>query len=99
MKRKSLSEKDIRTIIAVFESIQEDNQYDWSKMNRFIGSMTLDEMLDLNQRLKKWAYPEKFYDDPEDEMWQYDEVVAEYSDTDLDEYRDSYNDYISSYIY
>lgn len=98
-RRKSLSEKDIRTIIAVFESVMEDNQYNWDKMNRFIGSMTLDEMLDLDDRLKKWYDPEKYDRDPEDAMWHYDEADDEYEDIDLDEYRESYSDYISSYIY
>lgn len=95
-RRKSLSENDIRTIIAVFESIKENNQYNWSKMNRFIGSMTLDEMLDLDERLKKWYDPEKYDRDPEDEGDYYEDEDGYY---DPAEYAESYNDYISSYIY
>lgn len=62
MRRKNLSEKDIRTILAVFESIMMDNQYSWEKMNRFIGSITLEEMLALNKKLDKWYNPEKYED-------------------------------------
>lgn len=95
-RRKNLSEKDIRTIIAVFESVMEDNQYNWHKMNRFIGSMTLDEMLALQDKLKKWYDPEKYNRDPEDEGDYYED---EYGYYDPAEYAESYSDYISSYIY
>lgn len=84
MRRKSLSEKDVTTVIAVFESILEDNQHNWSKMNRFIGSMTLDEMLVLNQKLKKWAYGEP--KDPEDEQWDYDDADDYSSNAPCDTY-------------
>ena len=70
-RRKSLSEKDIQTVLAVFASIMEDNHYNWSKMNRFIGSMTLDEMIALDRKLRAWAYPQTH--DPEDEGDYYDE--------------------------
>jgi hypothetical protein len=32
-------------------------------------------------------------------LWETETDEEEYEDVDLDDYRDSYNDYISSYIY
>ena len=55
-RRKSLSEKDIRTIVAVWESMQERCGYNWNELNKFIGSMTLDDMYKLGWKLKDWAY-------------------------------------------
>lgn len=53
-RRKSLSEKDVRTILAVWESVLEDNHWNWNNINRFIGSMTIDEMQELYSKLKNW---------------------------------------------
>lgn len=84
-RRKSLSEKDIRTVLAIIESYREQNHYNWSEMNRHMGSLTIEEMIALNSKLKQWYHK--------------NDVEDEYEDVDMDEYRDSYNDYISSYIY
>jgi len=65
-RRKSLSEKDVRTILAVVASLKEYCNYSWSKMNTFIGSMTLDEMLDLEGRLSEWYHA----DDPDYRNWE-----------------------------
>lgn len=83
-RRKSLSEKDINTIIAVMECFREQNHNRFEEMNRFMGSMTIEDMVALQSKL---------------ETWRGDEVVDEYEDVELDEYRESYSDYISSYIY
>lgn len=53
-RRKSLAEKDVRTILAVWESVLEDNRWNWNNINRFIGSMTIDEMQELYSKLRNW---------------------------------------------
>lgn len=84
-RRKSLSEKDIRTVLAIIESYREQNHNNFGEMNRHMGSLTIEEMIALNSKLEEWYHK--------------DDVVDEYDDYEMDEYRDSYNDYISSYIY
>lgn len=84
-RRKSLSEKDIRTVLAVIESYQEQNHYSYDEMNRNMGSITIEEMTALKAKLSDWYHE--------------DDVVDECEDVDMDEYRESYGDYISSYIY
>lgn len=83
-RRKSLSESDVRTVLAVIECFQEQNHYRFDEMNRTMGNLTIEDMIALKSKLEKWKG---------------EEVVDEYEDVDMDEYRDSYNDYISSYIY
>ncbi len=68
-RRKSLSEKDIYTIYAVFASIDEKFPR-WTDKNAFIGSMTIDEMMELQSKLKNWLFGKK---DPEEEEWDYDD--------------------------
>ena len=63
-RRKSLSEKDIRTILAVFESLQEHCHYRWSELNTILGSMTIDEMQALQLKLRMWY---KGYTEDEEE--------------------------------
>jgi hypothetical protein len=53
-RRKSLSENDIRTIVAVWNSLQERCGYNWNELNKFIGSMTLDDMYKLGWKLEDW---------------------------------------------
>lgn len=60
MRRKSLSEKDVRTVLAIIESFREQNNYRWEEMNKHMGSLTIDEMLNLNHKLDKWCNPEKY---------------------------------------
>lgn len=84
-RRKSLSEKDIRTVLAVIESYQEQNRWNWDEMNKHMGSLTIEEMYALQSKLQKWYNPEKYDRDPEDEQWSYDDVVDEYEDVDTDE--------------
>lgn len=62
MRRKSLSEKDIRTIIEVMECFMQENDFMWEKMNRYMGSLTIEEMLTLKSKLRKW-YNEEEVDD------------------------------------
>lgn len=50
-----------------------------------MGSLTIEEMMALNKKLEDWYHK--------------DDVVDELEDVDMDEYRESYNDYIHSYIY
>lgn len=56
MRRKSLSEKDIRTVLAIIESYCEQNHYNYDEMNRNMGSLTIEEMVVLNKRLKDWYH-------------------------------------------
>ncbi len=53
-RRKSLTEKDIRTVLAVIESYQEQNDWNFSKMNVHMGNITIDEMYQLQSKLQKW---------------------------------------------
>ena len=53
-RRKSLSEDEIRTILSVFESINEKCHYNYEELNTFMGSITIGEMQDLNKKLLKW---------------------------------------------
>lgn len=106
MRRKSLSEKDVRTVLAIIESYREQNRYAYDEMNKHMGSLTIEEMIALDSKLKKWYDPEKYDRDPEDESypdWYYRDHNEDYQDEDgyydPAEYAESYGDYISSYIY
>ena len=63
MRRKSLSEKEIRTIIEVMECFMQENDYMWSEMNRYMGSITIEEMLTLKSKLRKWYHEEEVDED------------------------------------
>lgn len=81
-RRKRLSEKDIRTVLSIIESYQEQNHYVYSEMNRHMGSITIDEMQDLKNRLDRW-YKNKRYD-PEEEGDYYGQAdVAPYQGEDM----------------
>lgn len=51
MRRKSLNEKEIRTVLAVFEEMA---KMPYDKLNSFLGSLTIQEMQQLNSKLRKW---------------------------------------------
>ncbi len=51
MRRKSISEKEVRTILAVFEGLV---RFPYDNLNTFLGSLTITEMHKLNLKLKKW---------------------------------------------
>ncbi len=51
MRRKSLNEKEIRTVLAVFEEM---TKMPYNKLNSFLGSLTIQEMQQLNSKLRKW---------------------------------------------
>lgn len=53
-RRKSLSETEVRTILAVWESVLEHTHWNYQEMNCFIGSLTIEEMQELYSKLKKW---------------------------------------------
>lgn len=71
MRRKSLSEKDIRTILAVIECYREQNHNRFDEMNRHMGSITIEEMIELNTKLYRW-YNNMTWD-PEEDGDHYDE--------------------------
>lgn len=60
MRRKSISEKEVRTVLAVFEELE---KMPYDKLNTFLGSLTIQEMQALNSKLKKW------YREEEKEEW------------------------------
>jgi hypothetical protein len=55
-----ITEKEERTILAVFGELQ---KMPYSKLNTFLGSITIEEMNDLYRRLRKE------YHDDEQEEW------------------------------
>ena len=66
-RRKSLSENEIRTILSVFESINKKCHYNYEELNTFMGSITIDEMQDLNTKLLKWYDIDRYneqYEEP-----------------------------------
>ena len=60
MRRKSLNEKEVRTVLAVIESINQKCHYNYSELNTFMGSITIEEMQELNRKLEKWYDPERY---------------------------------------
>lgn len=60
MRRKSLSEKDIRTVLAIIECYQEQNHHSWNEMNIHMGSLTIEDMYALQSKLEKWYNPDIF---------------------------------------
>lgn len=59
-RRKSLSENEVRTFLAVVESFKEQNHYRYEEMNRTMGSITIEEMDKLYYKLDRWYNPEKY---------------------------------------
>ena len=57
MRMMELEEKEVRTVLAVFEKYDE--------LNLHLGSLTIDEMYALDRKMAKW-YKEE---DEEDEIW------------------------------
>ena len=58
-RRKSLSEDEVRTVLAVIQTIQQHTGYSYSKLNTFMGSVTIVEMEELQRKLKKWCFGEE----------------------------------------
>lgn len=56
----NLSEKEVRTILAVIECFREQNHFRYDEMNRTMGSITIEEMLSLNSKMQKFYDPEKY---------------------------------------
>lgn len=54
MKRKSLNENEVRTILAVFSELQSKPYYE---LNTMLGSITIKEMLELYRKLNDWYQP------------------------------------------
>lgn len=57
MATKTLDEKQVRTVIAVFEEL---NKMRYEELNKFLGSITIQEMNELYWDLMKWYKPEAF---------------------------------------
>ena len=63
MKRKSLNENQIRTILAVFSALQGKP---YEELNKILGSITIEEMVELKGVLNDWYQPKvlgKRYDE------------------------------------
>lgn len=52
-RRKSLSERDIRTVLSIIDSFQEQNNHRYEDMNRHMGSLTIEDMYMLQSKLRK----------------------------------------------
>ena len=53
-RRKSITENEVRTILAVWSSILEKYHWDYNQINTVIGSLTIVEMQDLYSKLRNW---------------------------------------------
>ena len=51
MRETTLNEKEVRTVLAVFEDLV---KMPYCELNKMIGSITIKEMQDLNSKLRKW---------------------------------------------
>ena len=63
VKTKELTENEVRTVLAVFSELR---KISYDKLNTFLGSMTIDEMNQLNNKLNDWYQGEvlgKEYDE------------------------------------
>ncbi len=49
----TITEKEARTVLAVFGELQ---KMPYDKLNTFLGSVTIDEMSELQQKLRLWYY-------------------------------------------
>lgn len=94
-KQITLTKSQVATILATMECFQEQNKYNYGEMNKVMGNITIKDMVNLEAELKKW-----FHEEDEAKEWGEPEVddEEEWEDVDWDDYRLSYNDYISSYI-
>ena len=66
-RRKNIKEKDVRTILSIIDSYKEQNKYMWCEMNKHMGSMTINEMLELERKLLKWYNEDEYlrrYEEP-----------------------------------
>lgn len=51
MKETTLNEREVRTVLAVFEDLV---RMPYTELNKFIGSVTIAEMQELNSKLRAW---------------------------------------------
>ena len=69
MREINLNEREVQTVVAVFEEIQ---KMGYVKQNTFLGSLTIEEMNKLQQKLRVW-YNEQ---DDDDEWYEVDDDYA-----------------------
>lgn len=69
MKRKSLNESEIRTVLAVFYELQRKS---YDELNTYLGSETIKEMTALNSKLDKWYKRDVLNMEYDEEMGWYD---------------------------
>ena len=63
MKETTINQNEVRTILAVFEEL---TKMPYEQLNTFLGSLTIEEMMDLKKKLNDWYQPEvlgKSYDE------------------------------------
>ena len=63
MKRTTINENEVRTIIAVFKELESKG---YQEMNKMLGSITIEEMVALRAKLDTWyqgKVHEKVYDE------------------------------------
>jgi hypothetical protein len=66
MRSTEITEHEVRTILAVIESIKQHCHYRYSELNTFMGSLTIDEMNELYGSLKRWYHSD---DEEDEEEW------------------------------
>ena len=55
MRETTLNEREVRTVIAVFEELV---RMRYTELNKFLGSVTIAEMQELNSKLRTWYLDE-----------------------------------------
>lgn len=68
-KTKELTENEVRTVLAVFGELQ---KMSYDKLNTFLGSMTIDEMNQLNNKLNDWYQGEVLGKEYDEELGWYE---------------------------
>ena len=65
-----LTQEEVNTVLAIIECFQEQNRYSYAEMNKHMGSITIEDMMKLQAKLKPDTvdpdYPDEDYSDDED---------------------------------
>ena len=69
MKRTSLNENQVRTVLAVFKELERKG---YNELNTFLGSITIAEMVALEAKLDKWYQSKVLGKQYDEELGWYD---------------------------
>lgn len=70
-KTKELTENEVRTVLAVFDELR---KMPYDKLNTFLGSITIEEMNQLNEKLNGWYQGEVLGKEYSEEFGWYDPI-------------------------